>query len=207
MVLPALIQKKNYIVNPSTGLLDKNKLLEDAYKILLDDFQINEVLYNGARVFLEQKILDCTVCDNNCVNEFCTCDDCAWAGKLDIFQHITSDEDPTLESRLTKEAKRKLAKKRKKVPKAKVRTPGEFSLGRTIRIPWIKWLIENANNNLDIQTHIIRVSSQKTKFVLYYKKQDYMVVLSRTQYANGSIEIYLNSAYHKPYSSLLRHFK
>lgn len=206
MVFPTLIQKKKYIIDISKGTIDKNKLICDAYEIFVTDFLENGVWYNNYRVFLDEKILDCTVCNNSCINTFCTCENCPWKDKLDIFQHITTDEDPKLESRLTREAKRLLHKKRKHVPKAKVRTPGEFSLSRTIRIPWIKYMIENSGND-EIQKYIKQVNKQKSKILLYNKKQNYMVVLSKIEYSNGNIEYFLNSAYHNPYQSLLRVFK
>lgn len=206
MIFPELIQKKKYIIDISKGTINKSQLICDAYDILITDFLENGVWYNNHRVLLDRKILDCTVCNNSCINSFCTCENCPWKDKLDIFQHVTTNEDPQLESRLTIQAKRKLHEKRKRIPKAKVRTPGEFSLSRTIRVPWIKYMIENSEND-EIQKHINIVSKQKSKILLYNKKQDYMVVLSETKYINGSIEYFLNSAYHKPYPSLLRVFK
>ena len=206
MDLPPLIPKNNYIVNPKTGSLDRIKLLNDAYNKLIEDFEIVGVLFEQNRVYLDKKVLDCSVCNNNCINDFCTCDDCPWKDKLDIFQHITSDEDPTLKDRLTKEAKKLLKKKLKSNPYAKIRTPGEFSSSRTFRIPWIKYIIEHSNNP-DIQVVRTPVNTQKTKIKLYNKKEKYLVILSQTKLSNGFVVMYLNSAYHKPFSSLLRDFK
>ena len=95
----------------SIGRIDKKKLLEDAYVKLLDDFNNTQVHFEGYGVILDPRIPDCSVCNYNCINDFCECADCPRKDKLDIFQHITSDEDPTLKNRLTKEAKKLLKKK------------------------------------------------------------------------------------------------
>ncbi|PWL80616.1 hypothetical protein DBY21_01215 [Candidatus Gastranaerophilales bacterium] len=206
MQLPEMLHKKDYIVDLGTGRIDKKKLLEDAYAKLCDDFYNTQVHFEGYRVILDSKILDCSVCNYDCVNDFCECSDCPWRDKLDIFQHITSDEDPTLKDRLTKDAKKLLKKKLKSNPYAKIRTPGEFSSSRTFRIPWIKYIIEHSNDR-DIQVVRTPVNTQKTKIKLYNKKENYLVILSQTKLSNGFVVIYLNSAYHKPFSSLLRDFK
>ncbi len=206
MDLPPLIPKNNYIINPKTGSLNRIKLLNDAYNKLIEDFEVVGVLFEQNRVCLDNKILDCSVCNNNCINDFCTCEDCPWKNKLDIFQHITSDEDPSLEKRLTIKAIKLLRKKRKSNPNAKIRTPGVFSSSRTFRIPWLKYIIEHHSHE-DIQEKIIRVNNSKEKILLYCKKQNYLIVMSRTTLSNGYIEMYLNSAYHKPYISLLRGFE
>lgn len=205
MDLPPLIPKNNYIVNPKTGSLDRIRLLNDAYNKLIEDFETVGVFFEQNRVYLDTKVLDCSVCNNNCINNFCTCDGCPWKDKLDIFQHITSNEDPSLEKRLTKRAIKLLRKKRKSNPSAKIRTPGEFSSSRTFRIPWIKYMIEHHSHE-DIQKRTIQVNKSKEKILLYNKKQNYLIVMSRTTLSNDNIEMYLNSAYHNPYISLLRGF-
>lgn len=205
MKLPEMIHKKDYIIDNNSGSIDKKKLLEDAYAKLIDDFTNTKVYFEGYRVILDDKILDCSVCNYSCINDFCECIDCPWKGKLDIFQHITSDEDPTLKDRLTPAAKKLLRKKLKSNPYAKIRTPGMFSSSRTYRIPWIKYIIEHSNDP-DIQVVQKKVNTQKTKIKLYYKKQNYLIILSKTILSNGFVEMYLNSAYHKPFISLLRDF-
>lgn len=205
MQLPEMLHKKDYIIDWNTGRIDKKKLLEDAYAKLLDDFYNTQVHFEGYRVVLDPKILDCSVCNYDCINDFCECSDCPWKDKLDIFQHITSDEDPTLKNRLTKEAKKLLKKKLKSNPYAKIRTPGEFSSSRTFRISWIKYIIEHSDDS-DIQVIRTNVNAQKTKIKLYNKKENYLVIISQTILSTGFVEMYLNSAYHKPFRSLLRDF-
>lgn len=200
-----MLHKKNYIEDWGTGRIDKKKLLEDAYAKLIDDFENTKVHFEGFRVILDPKKLDCSVCNYNCINDFCECLDCPWAGKLDIFQHITSNEDPTLKERLTSEARKRLKKKLKSNPYAKIRTPGEFSSSRTLRIPWIKYIIEHSDDP-DIQIVRKAINSQKTKIKLYNKKVNYLVIISQTRLSTGFVEMYLNSAYHKPFNSLLRDF-
>lgn len=205
MTLPPLIPKKDYIINEKTGSIDIIRLINDAYEILKEDFFNKKVFFEGKQVYLDLKILDCSVCNNQCVNTFCTCQNCPWKGKYDIFQHITSDEDKSLELRLTTKAKKALKKIRKVRPTAKIRTPGEFSSARTLRIPWIKYMIENSND-VNIQIVKKKVSKDKTKIIFYNKKENYMVVISKTILKDGFVEMYLNTAYYKPYQSLLRDF-
>ena len=205
MNLPPLIPKKKYITNEKTGSIDTISLINDAYKILKEDFFEKKVFFEGHQVYLDLKILDCSVCNYNCINTFCTCENCPWKDKYDIFQHVTSDEDKSLEQRLTQKAKKALKKLRKVRPTAKIRTPGEFSSSRTLRIPWIKYIIEHSDEQ-DIQVVRKQVSKVKTKILFYNKKENYLVVISKTVQKNDFVEMYLNSAYYKPYQSLLKDF-
>lgn len=205
MNFPPLINQKKYLIPNSNGQIDKIQLLKDVWELFKEDFIDNEVIFGGERVLTESKILDCSVCDNNCINVFCTCDNCPWVGKLDIYQHITSDEDKSMENRLTLNAQRILRNKRRKNPDAIIRTPGKFSKSRTLRIPWIKYFIENCNHP-ELQIDIKRYSPIKEKIKIYHKKQDYLIIFSRNTYKNGNKELFLNSAYHKPFKHYLREF-
>lgn len=201
-----MINTKKFLISNNTGQIDKIAFINYAYELFVNDFKNSKVLYKGLQVQIRDKKLDCSVCNNTCSNAFCNCENCPWKNKEDIFQHITSDEDPTLETRLSKTAKKKLKKRRRANPGYKVRTPGIYSKTRTRRINWIKFVIENSDNP-EIIEKIIQSASNEEKIRLYNKKENYLVIISRTTLKNGTQELYLNSAYHKPYISLLRDFK
>lgn len=205
MKFPLVLDKKQYLISGTNGQIDKIKLINDAFELFIKDFVIDKVFYKGIKVGVRNKLLDCSVCNNNCNNDFCTCNDCPWKDKLDIFQHITTDEDKDLKKNLTKKAQQKLKKRKKTNPAYKIRTPGLFSKSRTIRILYIKFLIENIDNN-EIVEKISKTRTNEDKIKIYCKKQDFLVILSKTKLENGNFEIFLNSAYHKPYISLLRDF-
>lgn len=206
MKFPPMIDTKNFLISNNTGQIDKIAFINYAYELFVNDFKHSKVLYKGLQVKIRDKKLDCSVCNNTCSNTFCNCENCPWKNKEDIFQHITSDEDPTLETRLSKTAKKKLKKRRRANSGYKIRTPGIYSKTRTRRINWIKFIIENSNNS-EIIEKIIQSASNEEKIRLYNKKENYLVIISRTTLKNGTQELYLNSAYHKPYISLLRDFK
>lgn len=206
MMLPQMLNIKDFMDSPSAKIFDYNALIQKAYDIFYNDFYIEGVFYEGQKVYIRPKILDCSVCNNDCNNKFCTCDICSWKDKEDLFQHITSDYDSTLENKLTKDAKKIVKKRRKSNPNYKVRTPGLFSKSRTIRIPFLKTIIENSNDS-DIQKIVTQTKNNEYKIKLYHKKENYLVILVCMIYVNGSKQIFLNSAYHNPFSSLLRDFK
>jgi len=198
-----LINVDNYLIPGKNGLIDKIKFIKDACIFFEQDFICKSVFWNKIKVGVRSKKLDCSICNNDCNNDFCTCSDCPWANKLDIFQHVTSDYDPHLENKLTKEAFKKLKKRRKTDPDYKVRTPGIYCRSRTNRIKWLKLIIEDIDND-DIITKISRTRINEEKIKIYHQKQNYLIILSRTEFKDGTFEIFLNSAYHKPYQSLLR---
>lgn len=203
MKLPPLINSKLYLIPNSNGQIDRAKLLYDTWKCFEKDFISGKVLFENYQVQVRDKPLDCSVCNHNCSNIFFDCPECPWRGKLDIFQHVTTDEDKTLENKLTKEAKKRLKKRRKVNPSYKIRTPGVFSKSRVIRISWIKFLIEHSDDDEIIKkVSPSRINEERIK--IYHEKQDYLVIISRTMLPDGTFELYLNSAYHNPYNSLLR---
>ena len=203
MILPPILSIKDFITSDNIKEYDKVALITKAYEIFTRDFIDEGVFYEGQQVKIRDKLLDCSICDYNCSNIFCTCEFCPWNNTKDIFQHITSDYDLSLESKLTKKAKKMVSKRRNSNPNYKVRTPGIFSKSRTIRIPWIKAIIENANDS-DIKKKIVTTRKNEFKIKLYYPKEDYLVILVGMIFADGSRELYLNSAYYNPYPSLLR---
>ncbi len=180
---------------------DSIAFIEYAYITFKKTFIENSVLFQGNRVNINSKILDCSNCGNKCNNNI-TCDSCPWKDKEDIFQHITSDEDHNL--KLTKEYKKSRSKKR-----LHTRTPGIFSIERTRRITWIRETIENANilnNNIFVNTTPDINNKNEDKIRIYDRNRDFLVVLSRTRLSDGNHIIYLNSAYNNPPKGFLKSF-
>lgn len=174
--------------------------IEYVYSVFKANFIDNEVLFQGNRVNVHPKMLDCSNCGNKCNNDI-TCEDCPWKGKEDIFQHITSDEDPNL--KLAKKYKKSRGKKR-----LHKRTPGVFNAERARRIIWIKETIENApSNDIFINTTTDINNKNEEKVRIYDKQRDFLVVLSRTKLSDGNKIVYLNSAYNNPPKSFLKNFK
>lgn len=197
LTLPQIIDPQNFYISKK---FDKAMFIEYAYSIFKKDFIDNIVNFQGYRVFIQPKLLNCFNCGFNCNNEF-TCNNCPWINKEDIFQHITSYEDNNLP--LSYEYRKK--RKGKRLNK---RTPGVFSENRTRRISWIKYIIEN-NQSSDILVNITKDINNKKeeKIRIYHKYGDFLVILSRTKTQNGNFVIYLNSAYDNPPSSYLKCFK
>ena len=193
---PLLIDTRLYIRG---NTFDRIGFIENAYITFKEAFIDNEVLFQGNRVNIHPKILDCSNCGNMCNNDI-ACDDCPWKDKEDIFQHITSDEDAGL--KLTKEYKKSRGKKR-----LHTRTPGIFNVERTRRIPWIKEIIENAPSD-DIFVNVAPDINNKNeeKIRIYDRSRDYLIVLSRTKLSDGNHIIYLNSAYNNPPKNFLKSF-
>lgn len=203
MILPPMLNIKDFMTSDNAREFDKIALIAKAYEIFNRDFIDEGVFYEGQQVKVRDKLLDCSICNYSCSNVFCNCELCPWNGVKDIFQHITSDYDSTLEGKLTKNAKKMVSKRRQSNSNYKVRTPGIFSKSRTIRIPWIKAIIKNAND-IDIKKKIVITRKNEFKIKLYHPKEDYLVILVGMTFASGSQVLYLNSAYYNPYPSLLR---
>jgi len=193
LILPPFIDRKKHL-DASEGKIDFTALINEAYEVFENDFIKNSVMYEGTRVLVDKSILDCAKVGNKCSNSFCTCESCPWKGRLDIFQHLTSDEDPKIKKYLTPEYKNS---KNKKGNKIKSRTPGILSPARTIRIPWLKTMIENSNDP-EIQKHEKPYGRNREKITLHSKKHNYKIAFMRTTLKSGDKVIYLNSAFYKP---------
>lgn len=205
MILPPLLSIKDFISAENNKEFDKIALIEKAKQILYRDFVEIGVYYNGQKVFIREKLLDCSLTNNKCSNDFCTCENCPWKNYTDMFQHLTSDYDSNLEKFLTKKAHKIVSKRKNSNPNYKVRTPGIFSKARTIRISWIKAIIENFDDE-DIQQVVIPKRNNEFIVKLYHKKEDYLVILTGVTYTDGNTEFFLTSAYHNPFPTLLRDF-
>ena len=205
MMLPPLLNVKDFMDSDTANSYDKIALINNAYEIFKKDFIEDGVFFDGTRVNIRNRKLDCSLSDNKCSNDFCSCENCSWKEREDIFQHLTSDYDSNIEQYLTKQARKLVSKRKNSNPNYKVRTPGVFSKSRTIRIPWLKAIIENSDDK-DIIKKVVPKRENEFTVKLYHKKEDYLVIITGMKYASGNLEFFLTSAYHNPYPTLLRDF-
>ena len=193
---PMIDVQKFYLGNK----FDVPGLILYAYLKFKNDFIDNGVYFEGKRVYAHPKLLDCTNCGHICTNNF-ECSICPWISKEDIFQHITSDEDENLI--LTEDYLASLPSGHK----PNKRIPGLFNKDRTIKVPWIKYLIEGVNCS-DVLFVKKRDKNNKRayKIKIFNKSLDYMVILTLVEYKDGNSTLYLSSQYSNPPVTFLKDF-
>jgi hypothetical protein len=152
-------------------------------------------MFNGARVFLDKKILDCNKLKiKSCYNqEFYTCENCPFENQLDILNHIFTIEydDKKLKK---KNGKLKLKKEYKKSgEKSMPRTPGEFCIPRVLLSSWIKPIILNSNDSENV---IINPKDSKGTYTIELKHRKYKIHLREIINKNGYKYYVLKSAYY-----------
>lgn len=150
--LPALID--------DTQFQNHNDFVNHLYCIFERDFKdrSNPVVFEQTIVQYASKIVDCSmyVHQGHCGNYQYKCLNCSYKGREDIFNHLTCYENNNK------------------------RRPGIFDLQRSIRIEWIKPIIENYQD-----TNILfwEEPYENRGFTLYFwlKDLDYLVILRRTK--------------------------
>ena len=162
-----------------------NKFVENSYNILLNDFfnQTTPVSFEGHRVLLESnKNLDCGKLKvQDCRNgSFYDCSSCPFKNKFDIFNHICTNEY------------KKHPLKLKPGYKKNNRTPGEFSIARTLLVTWIKPLIMNSNDIANVDVKLSLEGGSKI-WTIKLKTRNYSIVLTLPK---NSQVIYLKTAYY-----------
>lgn len=190
MNFPPMIDIKPFYIGKK---FDKISLINYAYIIFKKDFietQNNELYFQKTRVFVKSEPLDCSNCDNNCNNDF-ECFTCPWRNKEDIFQHLTSNEDPELKLKNPQN----------------YRTPGVFCKERTVRITWLRAIIENFHKSPDIQWVIKPYKKNLDTIKLYHKTLDVLIIMRLKTFENGNRVIYLITAYNNPAFTYIKEFK
>ena len=187
LVLPPIIDPHLFL---SKSKFKKKQFIDVAYDVFKNDFIKNPVCFKNTVVRIQPKKLDCSNCGNKCTNDF-SCSDCPYADKEDIFQHITSFEDANL--LIDTEYAKKRRKKKKQI---NTRTPGKFDISRTKKIPWIKPIIENKEQDSSIAIKIKpdKFNKKINRILIYHRPEDFMIVLSE-HYKKQFRILYLNSAY------------
>lgn len=168
--LPSLIEPSKF-----ANLSD---FVDYTYVIFADIFNKPTIKFNEKYVLARPKILDCSNCANKCNNLF-TCNICPFKGKVDIFQHVCSDEDYNL----------------KVLPGYKnTRTPGIFNKTRTSRVAWLKFMIENYDN-IDFVRYYNFPASKSNREINHYfwlYNAHYILILVEEKNSN---KIYIRSCY------------
>lgn len=149
----------------ATRFANRNAFVEYIYGFFKKYFLDNEstIFFEGKPVLARNKLLNCQNCGNHCNNDF-TCDTCPFKNKLDIFQHICSDEDEDLVP---------LPEYKKK----QNRTPGIYNRVRTERIILLKFMIENYDNNNIIRYYNGPDTLGKLNHYFWLVEKHYILIL------------------------------
>ena len=170
------------------------RLINDRYMDLMNDFYNNSspVIFQGHRVFLQDKKLSCNKLENkNCYNpNFYDCKSCPFEQKLDIFNHICTIEY-TNKMLKKKSGKMKLKKEFRKSGKGSLpRTPGEFCIPRALLSSWIKPIILNSQDSKNVL-----VKQNGNTFTLELINRKYRIHLVEVTPKNGEKYYFLKTAY------------
>lgn len=153
---------------------DINSFIKYLYFIFEKDFKNNGPIYFEGRPVLISNLPLHIRCNNllqkglTCNNEY-SCRNCIFVDKEDIFNHITCREQNDT-----------------------IRTPGVFEKERASRLPWIKYIIENCNDehpSIKYYETTVRGNNRKC---FWLEIEKFLVVL--TEDTQG--RLYLTSAYY-----------
>lgn len=148
------------IIN-ETNYPNFNNFVESLFSIFCNQFFVEKIKFKGKIVKINQTLLECNQNDN-CQSIEYTCQNCPFQGKFERFNHIvTGLNDNT-------------------------RTPGKYKRNRAIRVHWIKYIIENVNNEK------ILYFQKGAKHYFWAKEDSYVVILKETK--NG--QFYLITAFY-----------
>lgn len=193
--LPNIDRLENYIVGEN---IDYPKLINNRINDLVNDFnnESDPVLFNGYPVYLDNKILSCEKLKNkNCYNEtFYNCENCPFEGKLDIINHIftieyTNKKLKNLNGKISLKQKYKKSGK-KSIP----RTPGEFCIPRVLLSSWIKPIIKNSNDELNVK--ITEPKPKDSTYTLELINKKYKLHLKEFVSKRGNKYYILKTAYY-----------
>lgn len=152
------------------------EMVSDLYKIFEKDFKdkTNPLIFKGKKVRIASLLLHvrCTKLTDsgiNCQNIFYNCSNCPYVNKEDIFNHITCSE-----------------------LNSKIRTPGIFELERAIRLPWIRAIIENCNNEHSSIRYYEAVVNNSIRKCFWLNIEKYLVILTEGE----NDDLFLTSAYY-----------
>lgn len=193
--LPNVKRLEDYIEN---GQINFVKFIQEQIQDLLNDFcnDSSPVLLNGLRVRLNPNILNCEKLRNkNCYNSnYFICENCPFVGQMDIINHICTIEQNT--KKLKKQGV-KIALKtefKKKGAKSVPRTPGEFSIPRTLLSSWIKPVILNVDDSENVK--IIPDENDKNQLTIELIHRKYRIHLKKCKEKSGKQFYIIKSAYY-----------
>ncbi len=167
------------LINPNI-FKNVNDFINYAYSIFIKDFNPNspQLEFNQKPIMGRSKNLDCSNCGNSCNNNF-SCDKCPFINKLDIFQHICSDEDINLN--ILPEYKTKTN-----------RTPGIYNRNRTAKVVWLRYIIENYKDENTIRYYSKRSPNGELNHYLWLFNEHYILILVEENKQN---KIYIRTCY------------
>ena len=152
------------------------ELVSDLYKVFEKDFKqkTNSLIFNGKEIRIAslplhircEKLTDLGM---DCQNTSYNCSNCPYINKEDIFNHITCSE-----------------------LNSKFRTPGIFELERAVRLPWIRAIIENCDNEHTSIRYYEAIVKNSLRKCFWLNAEKYLVIL--TEGENG--DLFLTSAYY-----------
>ena len=161
--LPEIINEKYYEYNGKTNYY---KLIEDAYNNFVMDFcnPSSPVIFRNKQIVISDKILDCSsLKTQECFNiQYYTCSNCKFKSCFDIFNHICTSDYYLLHKQNNKISVPKLKKRKngRRIP----RTPGKFNIARLVRAGWIRAIIENCDDKLNVKINE-NFNQSKTKLI------------------------------------------
>lgn len=170
----------NYTWLPSmidcTKFKNHYDFINHLYLIFSTDFKNkrNQLFYKKIIVRYAPKILDCSqyIVQGHCDNSQYNCINCSYAGREDIFNHITCCNNYNQ------------------------RIPGLFDLQRAIRLNWIRLIIENYEKQ---EVLFFEEPSKKKGMTIYFwlKNVEYLVIVRRTK----NNQLFLTTAFYVEKSS------
>lgn len=151
------------------------ELIEFLYTIFEKDFknESSSIVFDGQIVSYANLLLY-SRCEKflsehkTCNNIDYNCNECPFVDKEDIFNHITCSEQSK-----------------------SFRTPGIFEIERAIRLPWIRAIIENCNEDHPSIKYYETTSKGKLRKCFWLDNQKYLVILTENENV-----LYLTSAYY-----------
>ena len=211
--LPNVKRIEDYIENDKINFV---KYIRERIEDLTNDFckDSDPVIFNGLKVRLNPNLLNCDkLKEQKCYNEnFYTCDNCPFVSQLDIINHIFTIEYNN--KKLKKKGGKITLKHKRKGEKSIPRTPGEFSIPRTMLSSWIKPIILNSNDTDNViimpdknDKDVVTLELIHRKYRIHLKKckdnygNEFYIIKSAYYYTNPKELIdfenqkYLNNAY------------
>lgn len=127
-----------------------NDFIEELFYIVYNQFFVEKIKFNGKFVKINQTPLKCTQNDD-CESIEYNCEHCPFQGKYERFNHIVTGLNEN------------------------TRTPGRYKESRAIRSHWIKYIIEN------VQNEKILYFKKGTKHYFWAKEDSYIVIIKETK--------------------------
>lgn len=171
--LPSLIDFNKYC--------SINDFIDDIYNIFSTDFFINRIIFEGKKVNISTKLLNCKP-EDNCQSLEYTCDNCPFQNKFDIFNHIITGKINTY------------------------RTPGKFQLERAKRVHWIKPIIDNYKNGV---LYFYKHTNKGIEHYFWLKTHKYIVIFieNKSQKCYLKTAFYINDVtYENKFEQMYKNF-